>query len=153
MTNNNIVNSLDAVQPPAAKVVAKNSASAAKLVTIYLFYPYPSKRKINNDFKHFFLKDLNNLLNTTKNQPIFFSLENALQYARFVSNHYVILKACVSETAIIGQSQALFVKSDVLVPSRVYGCYPGLEDGRVYYRNPLYKKVTVARELSYSDIQ
>jgi hypothetical protein len=106
---------------------------------------------LNNDFKQFFTKDLDNLLNTTKNQPIFFSLENALQYARFVSNHYIILKACVSETAIVGQSQALFVKSDVLIPSQVYGCYPGWEDGRIYYRNPLYKKVTASPELLYSD--
>lgn len=113
---------------------------SANTLAVYLFHPFPTKRKINTDINQFFVKDLDSVIASTQSHPVFFNIDSAVQYGRFVSNHYVILKAYLPETAIVGKSQALYFKKNSVSKKHVHGCYPCWGKGQVYYRNPNYYK-------------
>lgn len=115
--------------------------SSTNTLAVYLFHPYLTKRKVTTDIDHFFSKELDKVIANSQKHPIFFNIDSAVQYGRFISNHYIILKAYVPETAIVGKSQALYLKNNSVSKMQVHGCYPGWGKGQVYYRNPHYYKL------------
>lgn len=145
MINNNIDTNnheleTSSLQMVKSAVSSKKEMLASNIMTVYLFCPYVSKQKVRDDFTHFFAKELNDVISKSQELPVFFNIDSALEYGRFLSNHFLLLKAFVSDTAIVGQSQALYLKKNILTQSIVHGCYPSWGNGQIYYRNPTYKK-------------
>ena len=143
MTKNKIDKNSDEQQFAVSSSLKKQDKlkSSADTLAVYLFHPYAAKRKVNPNIDQFFAKELEGVIANSQGHPVFFNIDNAVQYGKFISNHYIILKAYVPETAIVGKSQALFLKNNALSKKHVHGCYPGWGKGQVYYRNPSYYKL------------
>lgn len=144
MSNNNL-ETVKPVRKPSSVAAAasvpapiKKDSGNAKVLTIFLFSPYTAKNKGVNDFSHFFSKDLDDVIAKSQELPLFFNLDNALEHGRFLSNHFLLLKVLIPETAIVGQSHALYLKKNVLSKYLVHGCYPSWGNGQIYYRNPAF---------------
>lgn len=126
---------------PASLKKQDKVKSSARTLAVYLFHPFPNKRKINIDTNKFFVNELDSVIASSQSNPVFINIDSAVQYGRFISNHYMILKAYVPETAIVGKSQALYLRKNSVSKKHVHGCYPGWAKGQIYYRNPNYYKL------------
>lgn len=141
MTKNKIEKNIEHLT--ASPVVNKklDKTKSNKVMPVYLFYPCKTKRQITKDVDKMLTKDIDTIITSCLSQPIFFSVDHAIQYGRFMSNNYFVLKAYVPETAIVGKSQALFLKNNSLTKLQVHGCYPDWGKGKIYYRNPNFYKL------------
>ena len=142
MTYNKIEKQRDQKQAEAPVLNKRQdkSKSNTNTLAVYLFQPCMTKRKITDDLDKFFTKDMDAIIASCLKQPVFLNIDSAIQYGRFISNHYVLIKAYVSETAIIGKSHALYLKNNSLNKAQIHGCYPSWVSGQVYFRNPRYYK-------------
>lgn len=78
-----------------------------------------------------FVKTLYDLFNTkhaafdyrVKSNPLFFKLDEALQYMHFMGDNNIILKAVVPHMAIEGRFETLHVRPELLKLKHIYGGY------------------------------
>ncbi len=119
----------------------EKAKSESNITAVYLFHPFKTKRQVNQDVEKIFTKEIDSIVASCLKQPVFFSIDNAIQYGRFMSGNYVVLKAYVHETAIEGKSQALYLKNNSVNKIQVHGCYPDWGKGKIYYRNPHFYKL------------
>lgn len=141
MTKNKIEKNIEQRTALPTAVKKQDKIKSKNVMPVYLFYPCKTKRQINKNVEKFFTKDIDSIIANCISQPVFFSIENAIQYGRFMSNNYFVLKAYVPETAIVGKSQALYLKNNSLTKLQVHGCYPDWGRGKIYYRNPNFYKL------------
>lgn len=55
--------------------------------------------------------------------PLFFKLDEALQYLRFMGDNNIILKAMVPHIAVEGRFETLHVRAELLKLKHIYGGY------------------------------
>lgn len=110
-------------------------------IETYLCFPKLKKAEQKGDFSRFFehLED-GDLDNNLQERTVFLSKQQALQHERFLQKDFVVLKAYLPHTAILGQSNGLVLKKGFLTKGHVHGCYPYLMASNFYVENPHFEK-------------
>lgn len=116
-----------------------SQSKTMKYLEIYLYCPIQGEREVRrNDIKRFFEKHLKNIDDLITGCPIFLDQGNALSYSRFMGESHSILKAYVSEMAIEGSYQELYLKPGYLKRELIHGYYPSRHHGQAYIPNPIF---------------
>ncbi len=132
MTNETV---LEPNQVMLQKNAVSHTASESIMIEVYLF-----SLSLAGAYKHlgaaeFFKQKLSYLNKYLLAQPIFLNLSSAQQYAKFIGDDYLIIKAKVPESFIEGQSHALVLKTHLLNSSHVQGIYLGWEKPAIFIEN------------------
>jgi len=59
--------------------------------------------------------------------PLFFKLEEAIQYLHFMGDNQIILKAIIPQMAVEGRFETLHVRTELLKVKHIYGGYTSIE--------------------------
>jgi len=103
-------------------------------VEAYLIAKFQKKvsRKRNEKLKALTTLQRKNL----EDQPIFFKKDAAFQYAKFMRQESLILKAQIPASAVIGYVDELRFNSKFISKSHIYGYYPCLKNEEKYVAIP-----------------
>lgn len=115
--------------------------NSARHMDVYVYLATPSnlvKSQHPDELKHFFIGQAQRLKRRTAQMPIFLQERMAIRHGRFRHVPYVVFKLIVPESAITGRTQSLMVKTEVICPQTIQGCYLGWESPELFLNNPYF---------------
>ena len=110
-----------------------------RYIDVYMIYSGLNYRQRRRKLKCFFKRSIFNLDERLDTKTIFISREKALSYARSMDASFAVIRAIVPDSAIVSHGGHLSIRSDVLDPQNIHGCFPGQGKGKIYYENPHFK--------------
>lgn len=117
----------------------KKNSPQVKLekIAVYVFCPNLDVREAKRPTEYLFKEGVPDLQQRISDQPIFLDVDSALQYARFMGENHVVLKAYVDESAVAGHSHhKLIIRENSINHDQIHGCYISAHDSNAYHENP-----------------
>lgn len=137
--------------PLALLNVQNISRESARCMSVYV-YLASSTRPAHSDrlreLSAFFTNHVQKLRQRAPQIPIFLEESMAIRHGQFRHVPYVIFKLVVPESAIMGRTQSLMIKTEAISAETIHGCFLGWETPEMYLKNPLYAEKRAEKRAS-----
>ena len=110
-----------------------------KSITVYVFVDVADSEWDHRVSERFFSPGQANWQQRVLLQPVFLDLQQAFDYIRFIGQDYVIIKALLPDSAVLGDVNGLKLKPGFLNLPRCQGLFMGWDPDKVYLQNPYFQ--------------
>lgn len=121
--------------------VQNTSSESGRCMSVYVYLASstrPSHSERLRELGTFFANHAQKLQQRAPQIPIFLQESMAIRHGQFRHVPYVIFKLVVPESAIMGRTQSLMIKTEAISAETIHGCFLGWETPEMYLNNPLF---------------